>query len=107
MRLVGGGGGGRWCALPGNDRRMGGAAADGRDVRRPWVFAWGGTAKNRAVVSRRWKLRRTSGGERLYDLETDPKERNPLDLGLPEVQEPLAHTGSESAAISAPRATAR
>ena len=52
-------------------------AGEGSAPSRPIHFAWIGN-RARGVRHGRWKLLRSSGGDRLYDLRADPGERHPL-----------------------------
>ena len=55
-------------------------------LRRPFVYCENSTPglpHDRAVITRRFKLRNVDGVEELYDLEEDPRERRPLDLTDP------------------------
>jgi arylsulfatase A-like enzyme len=51
----------------------------GRELDRSWVYVFTGSKKDEAIITRRWKLRRSGGAELLYDLHQDPREEMPLD----------------------------
>ena len=59
----------------------------GHDLPRSWVYCFNGSKKEEAIITRRWKLRRSSGTEFLYDLENDPREEMPLDPDDPAMAE--------------------
>jgi arylsulfatase A-like enzyme len=49
-----------------------------------------GTPHDRAVLTRRWKLRNVDGKEELYDIRVDPAEEDPLDLTRSDLAASLA-----------------